>query len=477
MKKVLAILTASILAAHFAGAQPLNNTRVDGYRGIWFTLGQESSYGYKYSGGFGTYTMKHIPLAIYSPETDKTFFVYGGTTDKGDRHLLCMAGCFDHKTGLLQKPTVVFDKESVNDPHDNPSLQIDKDGYLWVFVSGRSKKRPGHIYKSDKPFDITSFHHIKSWEMTYPQPIYDPKRGFFLNFTQYTGVRRLYWSTSKDGTEWSEIKNLANIITPGDTKSGHYEITGYDPVTGKIVVTFNRHKNGDCDTRTNIYYLESSDWGKTWKTASGKKVETPVTTLDSPALILDAQSKGQNVYIKDVNFDSKGRAVVLFVTSYGHKPGPKYGPRQWSVARWTGKEWEFHDITTSTHNYDSGSIWVEDGEWTVIAPTGKGPQLWQTGGEVEMWKSYDKGATWTKIKELTEDSRYNMGYCRRPLHAADGFYCFWSDGNPERLTQSHLYFCDREGNVFIMPYKFSDEWTRPIPLAEAGKEFAVYNKK
>ena len=59
MKKVLAILTASILAAHFAGAQPLNNTRVDGYRGIWFTLGQESSYGYKYSGGFGTYTWRN----------------------------------------------------------------------------------------------------------------------------------------------------------------------------------------------------------------------------------------------------------------------------------------------------------------------------------------------------------------------------------------------------------------------------------
>ncbi len=38
MKKVLAILTASILAAHFAGAQPLNNTRVDGYRGIWLSI-------------------------------------------------------------------------------------------------------------------------------------------------------------------------------------------------------------------------------------------------------------------------------------------------------------------------------------------------------------------------------------------------------------------------------------------------------
>ena len=42
---------------------------VDGYRGIWFTIGQsKSEYGDKYSGGLGTYTMKHIPMAVYSPE-------------------------------------------------------------------------------------------------------------------------------------------------------------------------------------------------------------------------------------------------------------------------------------------------------------------------------------------------------------------------------------------------------------------------
>ncbi|HWI59696.1 MAG TPA: hypothetical protein VNZ22_20885, partial [Bacillota bacterium] len=38
----------------------------DGYRGIWFTLGQPSEYGDKYSGGLGTYTANHIPLAIYA---------------------------------------------------------------------------------------------------------------------------------------------------------------------------------------------------------------------------------------------------------------------------------------------------------------------------------------------------------------------------------------------------------------------------
>ena len=80
---------------------------VDGYRGIWFDLGQATDYGSKYCGGLGTYTMKHIPMAIYAPEVDKTFFVYGGTTKESAKYLLCMVGCYDHATGMLQKPRIV----------------------------------------------------------------------------------------------------------------------------------------------------------------------------------------------------------------------------------------------------------------------------------------------------------------------------------------------------------------------------------
>ena len=88
---------------------PLENIleTVDGYRGIWFDLGQATDYGSKYCGGLGTYTMKHIPMAIYSKEVDKTFFVYGGTTKADEKRLLCMIGCYDHATGMLQKPRIV----------------------------------------------------------------------------------------------------------------------------------------------------------------------------------------------------------------------------------------------------------------------------------------------------------------------------------------------------------------------------------
>src|SRR5690606_27202718 len=130
-----AVLVAVFLNTGYlpAAAQELNNQKVDGYKGIWFTLGQFLDFGDKYSGGLGTYTAKHIPLSIYAEEVDKTFFVYGGTTGVEDRYLLCMVGSFDHSSRQVSRPTVVYDKKGVDDPHDNPSISIDDKGYIWVF--------------------------------------------------------------------------------------------------------------------------------------------------------------------------------------------------------------------------------------------------------------------------------------------------------------------------------------------------------
>ena len=99
------------------------NKRADGYKGIWYTIEQSSKYGYKYSGGLGTYTADHIPVAIYAPEADKTFFLYGGTTQADERHLLVMISYYDHKRHVVPRPVVVCDKNGVDDPHDNGSLE------------------------------------------------------------------------------------------------------------------------------------------------------------------------------------------------------------------------------------------------------------------------------------------------------------------------------------------------------------------
>jgi hypothetical protein len=293
---------------------------------------------------------------------------------------------------------------------------IDDDGFIWVYVAGRANHRRGFIYKSIKPYDTSKFESTGFDElMAYPQPHYIKNKGHFLFFTRYDGVRRLFYRTSKDGINWNTYNMIASIIPDDEVKSGHYQVTGQ--FGNKLVTAFNRHINGNCDTRTNIYYLQTTDFGKTWTMADGTPIKLPVTEKDSKCRILDAESKGQNVYIKDVNFDENGNPIILYVTSYGAYPGPKYGPREWFVAYWKKNKWEHYPITTSTHNYDSGSIYVEDGLWRIIAPTSPGPQYWGTGGEVESWISKNNGKTWKKEYEYTKNSPRNNSYVRRPVNA------------------------------------------------------------
>ena len=175
------------------------------------------------------------------------------------------------------------------------------------------------------------------------------------------------------------------------------------------------------------------------------------------------EHNGQNCYIKDVNFDGKGNPIILYLTSYGHQPGPKHGPREWFTAHWTGKKWDFRHITNSTNNYDSGSLWVDGKTWTVIAPTAPGPQRWGQGGEIESWVSRNGGKSWKKAIRYTANSPMNHCYVRRPVDGKDPFWCFWADGSADVFSISRFYFADSKGNVFRLPYEMpaDQEWAVP----------------
>ncbi len=440
-------------------SQSLTNTKFPGYRPIWFELNQKYENGDKYSGALGTYTAKHIPLAIYSEKSDKTFFVFGGTTNENERHLLCMIGEFNHKTGMVSKPTVVYDKMGVNDPHDNPSIMIDDEDYIWVFVSGRGQVRPGFKYKSKKPLDINDFEQVTEEEMTYPQP-WNTDYGYFHFFTKYTGVRQLYFETSVDGIHWTDDKQLAAIPVNPDEKSGHYQVSNcFD---GKKVATFfNRHPQGNVDKRTDLYYVESSDFGKTWTSIDGVQLEIPLVDKDSPALAVNYRSNNKNVYLKDIGFDGDGNPACLYIRSNGHEPGPKSAPYEWCITKWDGANWQTFKITESDHNYDMGSLFISNDNWKIVGPTEKGPQPWGVGGELAIWRSKNKGESWKKIKQLTKNSKESHSYVRRPVNYKAPFCFFWADGDSHTFGKSELYFGDFDGNIWKLPYDMKTEKAFP----------------
>lgn len=445
--EALAIVSALSLSAACAAGD------ADGYRGIWFDLGQANAYGSKYSGGLGTYTCSHVPMAVYSKAAHKTFFVWGG--EPKDKHALrIMLSYFDHATGTVPRPVLVRDLADFNDPHADPSLNLDAQGHIWVMCSQRHKI-PGQKYRSRKPYDISGMELVETKpQFAYAATWFARDKGFFLPLTRYrNGMRELYFQTSPDGKAWSEDQLLAT--------EGHYQVNWMQGE--RFVCAFNWHPKG-ADSRTNLYVLQTADFGKSWKTINGAPVTLPLSAWPkNEAMIRDFQAEQQLVYTHDINFDLDGNPVILFLTSHGFGAGPDSGPREWLTARWTGREWDYKKLCESASNYDCGCLHIEaDGTWRVIGPTEKGPQEWGPGGEMAMWLSRDKGAAWQKTRQLTRNSERNHTYARRPLNAHPDFYAFWADGDTRKPSRSCLYFTNQEGaRVWRLPYDMEGQSAKP----------------
>lgn len=426
----------------------------DGYRGIWYyNQPSDDEYVYKYSGGLGTYCAKHIPFAYYAAEVNKTFFCYGGTV-KEKQELLHMVSYYDHATGQVPRPTILLNKHT-DDAHDNPVIMLDDAGYVWIFSSSHGTSRPSFIHRSKEPYSVDDFERVLTTNFSYPQPWHIPGQGFLFLHTRYGGGRVLYEWRSADGVTWDEGTKLAGI------DQGHYQISRRQ--RDKVGTAFNYHPEPrGLNWRTNLYYMETTDFGETWHNAQGHQIDLPLTEVQNDALVHDYAADGLLVYMKDLTFDAAGNPIIMYITSLGYESGPENGPRTWTTARWTGSEWDTQGSITSDNNYDTGSLYIEtDGTWRIIGPTESGPQPYNPGGEIAMWTSSDLGHTWQMVRQMTHDSPYNHTYLRRPVNAHPDFYGFWADGHGRQPSESRLYFCDKQGNVYRLPPEMDGDFATP----------------
>ncbi|MPZ19347.1 MAG: hypothetical protein GEV06_15745 [Luteitalea sp.] len=446
-----------------ADGQTAPPVKEDGYRGIWYANQPTGDqYGYKYSGGMATYPQQHAPIAIYAPAAEKTFFVYGGAADD-DQRLLHMVSYYDHRTGRVPRPTRLLDKNTT-DAHDNPTLAMDEEGYLYVFSNAHGPVRPTYIHRSRRPYSIDAFDRLPAPYFSYSQP-WHLADGFLLLHTRYeSGGRSLHIVTSPDARSWTKPRLFARM------REGSYQVSWSN---GRRVATaFDLHpddaREAGLNRRTNLYYAETADEGSTWRTAAGAALDLPLRSAHNPALVHDYQAEQRLVYLKDVTWDQEGdqdgSPVILFLLARDHRPGPVGGPREWQTARWDRRAatWQIQPVTTSDHNYDHGSLYIEPGgRWRLLAPTDPGAYPGGTGGDLVLWESRDRGATWSRIKRLTHGKR-NHSYARRPLRAHPQFWALWADGNPLEPSESALYFTDRDAtHVWRLPMHMSSETAKP----------------
>ena len=443
-------------------------SKAPGYLCAWHAQPPLSEYGYKYSGGLGTYCSSHLPLAIHAPAVEKTFFCWGGMApgqtmrprnwDFCTGQQLHMVGYYDHKTGLVPRPTILFDKYCA-DTHDNPVMTIDGDGHIWIFSPSHGEwTTPSFIHRSVEPYAIDRFETIQEGLFAYPQSWWHHKHGFTFIHTRYQAGRMLHVQRSLDGRNWSHPLPLAGI------QQGHYHVSSiHDDAIG---LAFNMHPTvGGLDARTNLYYMVSHDGGQCWKTVDGKALQLPLREAANPALIWDAQSQGLLVFLMDLTFDAAGNPAVLYLTSHANIPGPASGPRTWMIASFRNGAWHHEKVTTSDNNYDCGALYIEGDVWRIIGPTEVGPQPWTTGGEMARFISMDAGRSWNQQAILTQASICNHTYARRVMAGHPDFAALWADGDTKTFSQSFLYFCGLDDSqVWRLPPVMPQDHARPEPL-------------
>ena len=459
-----AIVVLGIAANSLAEVLPT----ADGFYGIWYSVGPTNDqYAYKYSGGFATYPQQTSPIAIYSEAVDKTFFVYAGTNGTNNT-LRNYISYYDHATGLVARPREIR-YVGGSDAHKDAVLTIDDAGFLNVFANSHGNSGSGNYYKDAQPYSIDDFNEIAlpgsvfnsnsgDVKLAYSNAFYVPKNGYMLIYNEYDDGRAAHFATSTDGTTWTEGELF-------DTEAGHYTVARQNGTT--IGVTADYHRNGSLDHRTNLYYVQSNDFGQTWTNVSGTPLSMPLTTRNNGALVHDYYAENQMVYMKDIDYDSSGNPILLYLTvsdadNLGYKPGPKPGGRTLNTAYWTGGQWQIRQVMQTDHNYDHGEFTVEaDGTWRITGPFIDGPQQYGTGGEVGVWTSSNQGQSWQLLDQLTQDSLFNHTYVRHVVNANDGFYDFWADGDAFGPSASRLYFTTKDGNVYRLPRNFTGDFAAP----------------
>lgn len=92
----------------------------------------------------------------------------------------CCTWCrIDHQTGTVPLPVILLNKKTT-DAHDNPTLQIDDRGHLWIFSSSHGTALLSYIHRSVQPYAIDRFEQVSKTNFSYTQPWYVGDRGFLF---------------------------------------------------------------------------------------------------------------------------------------------------------------------------------------------------------------------------------------------------------------------------------------------------------
>ena len=422
--------------------------------------------------------------------------------------LQVMVSYYDHKSGEVPRPVMLL--EGPSGAYGCPALAIDDVGRLYVFSAMLGTgDQPGQIFRSIRPYDISAWEKIAELDFRNPQAWFIPGQGFMLLHTRIADEEsrstdeesNICLSTSRDGFTWSKPMPLATFGRVDSCVSAvFYDQVAHDKLANdkqdkvdddkldrdkaahsklgvaKVGVALVSRPGGNSPSGTNnasntnnttcLYYIETSDFGKTWRTYPSGHVSVPLDRPDNAAKVHD-YGKDWWVGLRSLGFvAANGSPVILQVVRLHSKAMPAKDSRLWTFSRWMGREWQTAAQGYSDHDFDGGDFSLDQSPWHWVATTSPGPQPDAAGGNMIRWTSYDRGRSWS-WQPLTHGSTVNQNWPRHPVNAADGMEFLWTDGDANKPSLSQIYFADRAGNVYQLPTSMASDSAKPKLLWKA----------
>lgn len=374
----------------------------------------------KYSGAFGTYTHKHIPLSVkvngdlFHVRTDNTqdnnFYVYAMKNDQ---------------------EVVVHTIENWDDPHTNAVINVLPSGHVMVHVASRGlnhKFQSGKVFKSKTPYEL-DFECIDgcvsdNYE-AYPQ-VHNTAWGYHLIYTHYEHEPDAVGIKSKRRS-WSKVNGVRQKLSNKE----HYQISYYSEEAKELCVARNLLIDSSPDIRVGVRVMCTTN-GTTWRNMNGDFLNVPVD-FDGESVVYssyrdDWEEKHDYyyAYLKDIYYYN-GKWRVLFTKSDSDDPteGKRY------LVEWvegeTKNDRSPNVITEVGHNYSAGAYLEKDGKLYIVA--GKSNTPYYLSGNLELY---------TTDYQLVDTLEGEFSYVRRTFKT-DG-HATLSEGdaaNPETIGR-HL---------------------------------------
>ena len=256
-------------------------------------------------------------------------------------------------TGIKwSKPVTASEFGLGKDAHGNPSICIDRKGYIHIFYGCHS--RAMRHTKSVRPFDITTWREqsAPTQRATYPQSMIMADDTICLFYR--AGGHMEPWTlqtSSDDGATWSPKEKVIEMrLEPRDHLAAAYAaiIPGAE---GRTIHCFWVHKDDNAARvrgdkkhpwrplkykglheavyRYNQYYIRRDAAG-VWRNVEGRKVELPVSKAfaDEHCLVFDSGHEFTNIARPIVDADNRPYAVFKYGVGDWKKGGAAVMP--WS---------------------------------------------------------------------------------------------------------------------------------------------------